>query len=194
MRIGLFGGSFDPVHVGHVGAARAAIGALSLDRLLFIPSRQPPLKAKLCLADGEQRLQMLALATASEPRMAVSDVEIRRPGPSFTVDTATELRCGYPADAQFFFVLGSDCADRLPRWKGIDALHAMLRFAIVARDGESVAGLDSRLIPVAMPPCPASSTAVRAACAAGLPSEGMLAPAVARYIAEHGLYREPVHG
>jgi len=189
LRIGLYGGCFNPVHEGHLAAARAARDALRLDRLIFIPSGNPPLKGNAGLADGAHRLAMLDMAIADDPCMEVSPIEIHRDGPSFTVETVETLRRDFPADADLFFLLGEDCLDRLPHWKGIEALHAMLRFAILPRPGAAVGKRDDRLILLDLPQVDASSTQVRAMFAAGQCAPASLLPsAVADYIQRHELY------
>lgn len=188
-RIGLFGGCFNPVHVGHLTAARGAVNALALDRLIFIPTGNPPLKGNAGLADGASRLAMLDMVLADDPCMKVSPIEILRDGPSFTVETVEALRRDLPADADLFFLLGADCLERLPQWKGIEALHAMLRFAILPRAGAAVGKHDDRLIQLDLPQVDASSTQVRAMFGAGqCPPSSLLPLAVADYIQHHGLY------
>ena len=189
MRVGLYGGCFNPVHEGHLAAARGACAALRLDRLLFIPSGNPPLKGNAGLVLGVHRLAMLKLATAGDPRLDVSAIEIERAGPSFTVDTVRTLRGSLPAGAELFFLLGDDCLDRLPLWKGIDDLHAMLRFALLPRSGDRPATADSRLIWLDLPKVVASSTHVRAMLGAGqCPPDTLLPAVVAQYIEQHALY------
>lgn len=189
MRVGLYGGCFNPVHQGHLAAARGAMRALVLDRVVFIPSGNPPLKGAEDLVPGAHRLAMLDAALADEPCMDTSAIEIEREGPSFTVDTVTELRTCYPADTDLFFLLGDDCADRLARWKGIDRLHDMLRFAILPRAAAQPRPDDPRLIWLDLPRQELSSTQIRAMLASGeRPSELLIHPDVAQYIAQHKLY------
>jgi len=189
MRVGLDGGCFNPVHAGHIAAARGARDALALDQVLFIPSGHPPLKGHAGLVAGTHRLAMIERAIADEPGLSVSSIEIDRDGPSFTVDTVRTLRAALPAGAELFFLLGDDCLNRLPRWKGIDALHAMLRFAILPRSGQSAAQPDSRLIWLPLSPVAVSSTEVRAMAALGNRLPSALVPAVVSdYFVSHGLY------
>uniref|UniRef100_UPI0026335B6C nicotinate-nucleotide adenylyltransferase n=1 Tax=Novosphingobium sp. TaxID=1874826 RepID=UPI0026335B6C len=177
MRIGLYGGCFNPVHAGHLAAARGAREALALDEVLFIPSGHPPLKGNAGLVAGAHRLAMIERAIADEPGMAVSSIEIDRDGPSFTVDTVRTLRAAFPAGAELFFLLGDDCLRRLPRWKGIDELHEMLRFAILPRSGQPEGEPDSRLIWLPLAPLAVSSTEVRAMAALGQNPPAALVPA-----------------
>ena len=121
--------------------------------------------------------------------MAVSRIEIDRDGPSFSVDTVRSLRATYAADAELFFLLGDDCLDRLPHWKGIEDLHAMVRFAILPRLGLPVEGYDPRLLWLPLAPIAVSSTAIRAMVAAGEVPPAELVPAeVSAYITAQGLY------
>lgn len=189
MRIGLYGGCFNPVHEGHLAAARGAWRALRLDRLVFIPSGAPPLKGNTGLVEGAHRLAMLELAVAGDARLEVSRIEIDRAGPSFTVDTVRALRGSLGAGAELFFLLGDDCLDRLLHWKGIDDLHAMLRFVLLPRSGDRPSSADSRLIWLDLPKVAASSTQVRAMLAGGrCPSDDLLPRPVAEYIRHHQLY------
>lgn len=189
MRIGLYGGCFNPVHQGHLTAARGACDALGLDRLIFIPSGSPPLKGNAGLAEGAHRLAMLELAIAGDARMSVSGIEIERDGPSYTVDTVRALRGALPVGAELFFLLGDDCIDRLPQWKGIDELHAMLRFAIVPRQGERTGAVDDRLIWLNLPRQDVSSTRIRAMLKTGqFPAPNLLQPDVVRYIETQSLF------
>jgi nicotinate-nucleotide adenylyltransferase len=189
MRIGLYGGCFNPVHEGHLSAARGASDALGLDRLIFIPSGNPPLKGDAGLANGAHRLAMLVRAIADDDRMEASSIEIDRAGPSFTVDTVRALRQSYPADAELFFLLGADCIARLPQWKGVEELHQMLRFVILPRADEVPPQLDERLTRLRLPQVDASSTQIRAIVSAGdRPPASLLPRAVAEYIEAQQLY------
>lgn len=193
MRVGLYGGCFNPVHQGHLVAARGAMQALGLGRVLFIPSGHPPLKGDNGLAPGADRLAMLNAALAGEADMAASAIEIERAGPSFTVDTVSQLRATLPAETELFFLLGDDCAGRLSRWKGIDRLHEMLRFAVLPRAAEQPRPTDDRLIWLELPRVDVSSTQIRAMLAAGaLPDASLVPGDVADYIAQHGLYAASV--
>jgi nicotinate-nucleotide adenylyltransferase len=193
MRMGLYGGCFNPVHQGHLAAARGAMRALELDRVLFIPSGKPPLKGDGGLVHGSHRLAMLDAALAEESAMDASAIEIERQGPSFTVDTVTDLRTNNPAGTELFFLLGDDCIERLPRWKGIDRLHAMLRFAVLPRMAGQARPEDQRLIWLDLPQAAVSSTQIRAMLASGERPPAKLVPAaVMHYVAQHRLYAAPV--
>lgn len=181
MRRGIFGGTFDPPHVGHVAAARAAVAALALDRVLFVPAGLPPQKHGH--APAEDRYRMTALAIAGEPTFEVSRIELDRPGPSYTVDT---LRALAGADA-LFFICGADAIRDLTTWHEWEELPRLAHFVGVTRPG-----VDLPQVPYAtyvpMDGVDVSSTEIRARVAAGLPIDGMVTPAVATYIHEHRLY------
>ena len=189
MRIGLYGGCFNPVHQGHLAAARGAISALGLDRVVFIPSGTPPLKGAEGLAAGTHRLAMLTAVLADEPRMEASAIEVERKGPSYTIDTVTQLRSAFPDHAELFFLLGDDCVGRLARWKDIDRLHEMVRFAILPREEGQVRIADQRLIWLDVPRLEASSTRIRAMLDAGeRPPEALMVPVALDYALRHNLY------
>src|SRR5215831_2666653 len=142
--IGLFGGSFDPVHAGHLHAARSALEAFGLDRVAFVPAREPPHKPGRVLASGEDRLRMLRLATAAEPRFLVLPLELEREGPSFTIDTVRALpeALGRPPDVPIYLVLGSDNLAGLESWREAAALIARVHPVIVHRDDAPDGALD----------------------------------------------------
>lgn len=188
-RIGLFGGTFNPVHHGHIAAAYAALDALSLDRLLFIPSGHPPLKGNAGLVPGHHRAQMLRLAIGDDPRFEVCTYEIERDGPSYTVDTVRQIASEMERGTEMIFLLGSDCADRLPRWKGIVEIRELAQFAIIARDGADFTQLPADLLRVPMAAVAASSTRVRAALANKDAAQECIAGPVQDYVRAHDLYR-----
>jgi nicotinate-nucleotide adenylyltransferase len=183
----LFGGSFDPVHAGHLHAAQAALRAFPIDRVAFVPARHPPHKPGRVLASGEDRLEMLKLATASEPRFLVLPIELAREGPSYTIDTVRALPAALrePADVPIFLILGSDNLVGLESWREASALiervqpvvvhraaeHAPEHAAEHALEHESLARIERELGRAAaeriragylrLPPVPASSTAIR---------------------------------
>ena len=201
MNIGIYGGTFDPPHRGHIAAAKAAVSALHLDRLLLIPDRMPPHKA---LPEGsaspEQRLEMAALATAELGRRAeVSDRELRRDGPSYTSDTLAELRREYPEDA-LWLLMGSDMFLSLQTWHAPEEIMALARIAPFSREAEdesaAFAAQKARLereygaqICIVQNPevRELSSTEVRAALTAGQGSD-LLPPAVYGYVLREHLY------
>lgn len=201
-RLGIFGGSFDPVHAGHLHAARAALEAFDLDRVVLVPARDPPHKPGRALAPGRDRMEMLHLAISGEPRFLVHGVELDRAGPSFTIDTVRTLpKLLGEEGAELFLVLGSDNLAGLPSWRDAGSLLERVQPIVVHREGDPEpafreieralgpeAGRKVRAGHLALPPVEVSSTDLRAK----LPALGNrsldLAPSVLAYIRDHGLY------
>lgn len=200
-RIGVFGGSFDPPHQAHAALARVACDTLALDALLWIPVGQAWQKARR-LAEGPHRRAMVAalLAQAQDPRQALDDRELRRPGPSYTRDTLAELSGESPVPAEWFLIIGQDQYANLPTWQGWPDILAQATLAVAARAGAQIvapaalAAVPHRLVRLPLPAMPVSSTAIRARLANGEPASGLvptLLPApVAGYIDQHHLYRK----
>lgn len=205
-RVGVFGGSFDPVHAGHLHAARAALEAFRLDRVVFVPAARPPHKPGRDLAGGDDRLAMIRIAIAGELRFDIHDLELRREGPSYTIDTVRALppAIGEPDDVEVFLILGSDNIPGLPDWREARALIERVQPVVIHREGDPdalLAELERRLGRDAarkvragylrLPPVPVSSTDLRRRLpdseAAG--RGGYEIPrAVMDYIVAHGLY------
>ena len=198
MRLGIFGGTFDPIHIGHIAAAGAAMECAHLDRVIFIPSAQPPHRAA-ATAPAEDRLAMTNLAMQREPRFEVSDVEVTRGGRSYTADTLAELAREHPSD-ELFLILGWDAARLFRTWHEPDRVSKLSSVVIVDRPGlgqvnaSELAGLGldpARVVRCHTATPDVSASALRRAIAAGRPVTGELPPAVERYIAEHRLYSHP---
>ena len=190
MRIGLFGGSFDPPHVGHWLAAVDAFEGLQLDRLDFIPAGRQPLKASGHCATPEQRLGMLRAMIGDDPRFGVNAVEIARSGLSFTVDTAAAYRASGPND-DLFLLLGTDAASGLARWKEPEQLLRLVRLVVLTRGTEPFAPADlSRdALMLATRRVDVSSTEVRQRASDGRSLRGFVLDAVAAQIRDAALYR-----
>jgi nicotinate-nucleotide adenylyltransferase len=137
LRLGLLGGSFNPVHNGHLAIARQTREALGLDQVLFIPTSQPPHKPNNSLAPAQNRYEMVHMAIASDPTFAISDVEIRRPGKSYTIDTVRLLQQEYGAQTQLFFLIGLDAFLDFPSWRDPQTLLTLCRFVVLSRPGLS---------------------------------------------------------
>ena len=194
-RIGVLGGTFDPIHIGHLAAARAAIECARLDRVLFVPTGQPPHRPAAA-ASADHRLEMTRLATAGDQRFAVSDLELRRPGASFTSDTLRDLRALYP-DADLFLILGWDAARLFRTWHEPDQVRRLAAIVVVARPGSgspqpadlAAAGLDGEHVVVCVDGTPdVSASAIRRDVVGGRSLDGKVPPAVQQYVAAHGLY------
>lgn len=194
-RIGIMGGSFNPIHERHLAIAACALDEAKLDRILFLPTGNPPHKRHEGLADAEHRFEMTRLSTLREPRYSVSRVEIDREGIIYTVDTLTLLRRQMP-DAEFFYIIGEDTLLDLPNWRTPDKVFAMCTFLVCRRttaDASAhpsvplLAARGAKFIFLSLPPLDISATDIREALAAGEAPEG-LPPAVEEYIRLMGLY------
>ena len=200
-RIGILGGTFDPPHLGHLLIAETARVALDLESVMFLPAGEPWLKSGQRITPAEHRLRMVQLAVADNPDFCVSDCEIRRSGPSYTVDTLRELRRGLAADAELYFIVGSDVLDQFHRWKEPEAILELCRLAVIERPGgpeEGVAALRGRfpdaldagaVVPVAGPRVDFSASELRRVLAAGQSTRYQIPDAVAAYIAQYELYK-----
>lgn len=188
MRIGLFGGSFDPVHNGHLALAACCAEQGKLDEVWFVPAAVQPFKQHGPVASDEDRCEMLRLAIAGAPGLVLSTVELERGGVSYTVDTLRELHQARP-DADFFFLMGADTLRELPGWREPDEVVRLATPMVVQRPGEEDVVTDVTHLRVEMPPTDVSSTDIRRRVAAGEPIEGLTPPAVADYIAKHALYQ-----
>jgi nicotinate-nucleotide adenylyltransferase len=190
-RIGLLGGSFDPVHLGHLLVAQAAREELALDRLFFVPAAQSPFKPERTPTSNAQRLQMLRLALAGRPWCEVDDQELRRGGVSYTIETARDYRARHP-EAELCWLIGADHVGTLPKWKAAAELAQLLEFVVIPRpafDGaEELAPPGFRLRHLHGLPFAVSSSVIRARVRAGLPVEGLVPGAVAAAIRNNGLY------
>lgn len=184
MRTGILGGTFDPVHRSHILLARAAMRSLGLDRVLMLPSGEPPYKKPV--AGKADRLRMLQLAVEGEPGLEVCDIEIRRDGPTYAVDTLRELKSCWPDD-EFVYILGSDAAAKVGHWKDIDEIRRLCSFACVSRSGCEAGIPDDMTFFTADIP-DVSSSAVRSAVARGGREEADIPAKTLEYIAERGLY------
>jgi nicotinate-nucleotide adenylyltransferase len=194
-RIGLLGGTFDPFHFGHLAAADAAVDCAELDRVVFIPAAQPPHRPP-AFASAEQRLEMCRLGIVGEPRFEVSDMELKREGPSYTVDTLRELQRQQPDD-ELFLILGWDAARLFSTWHEPEKVRELATVVVVARPGGAApreadlqgVGLDKAKVVLCLTTTPnVSASEIRKAVAAREPITGKVSRAVERYIAEHRLY------
>lgn len=187
MRIGLLGGTFDPIHEGHLELARWAKKVLGLDKVLFIPVYLPPHKAKGELTHFSLRRRMVELALR-EKGLELCDLELQRRGRSYTVDTLRELKRLNPRD-QFFFLVGADYAANLKNWREADELFSGAHFVVAYRPGFRVDHLPHNGIFLEMPPCPVSSSEIREKVARGHSIKGLVPGRVEKFILEQGLYR-----
>ena len=188
MRLGVYGGAFDPPHLGHLVAASDACDALRLDRLLWIPSAVHPLKAVRTAADV--RLEMVRAAIGGDPRFVADDLELRRTGPSYTVDTLRALRAREPG-AELFFLTGADNLRDLPRWREPDEIVRLATLAVVSRAGDSLpADAPYPAQAVTVTRVDVSSTEIRRRVAAGLSIRYLVPEAVRAVVERERLYRD----
>jgi nicotinate-nucleotide adenylyltransferase len=188
VRLGVYGGAFDPPHLGHLVAAADACDALGLHHLLWIPSAVHPLKAVRTAADV--RLEMVRAAIAGDPRFAADDLELRRTGPSYTVDTLRALRARLP-DAELFFLTGADNLADLPRWREPDEIVRLATLAVVSRAGDVLPpDAPYPAVAVTVTRVDVSSTEIRRRVAAGLSIRYLVPEAVRAVVEREGLYRD----
>jgi nicotinate-nucleotide adenylyltransferase len=184
--IGVFGGTFDPVHAGHLLVARDSRVLLGLDTVLFVVAGDPWQKAGTVVASAKDRLAMVRLAVDGEAGLVVDDREVRRPGPSYMADTLAELAAEHPG-TRLVLLLGADAAAGLDTWVRADEIRALAELAILPRAGEIAAPVGAQVL--ATPRVDVSSREIRARVAAGAPVDGLVPPAVGAYIRRRGLYR-----
>jgi nicotinate-nucleotide adenylyltransferase len=188
-RLGVMGGTFDPIHNGHLVAASEVAAALKLDQVVFVPTGDP--WQKHAVTGGEHRYLMTVIATAANPRFMVSRVDIDRDKPTYTVDTLTDLKAKYP-DAELFFITGSDAIAQILAWHEVEKLWELAHFVAVSRPGHA---LEIPKMPagtftsVEVPALSISSTDCRERVAKGEPIWYLVPDGVVQYIGKHGLYR-----
>ena len=190
-RLGVMGGTFDPIHHGHLVAASEVAARFDLDEVVFVPTGRPTFKLDQEVTLAEHRYLMSVVATASNPRFTVSRVDIDREGVTFTVDTLRDLKDGRP-DADFYFITGADAIEQILTWKDAEELFSMAQFVAVTRPGHalSVDGLPGdRVHVLEIPALAISSTDVRVRARSGKPVWYLVPDGVVQYIAKHRLYR-----
>ena len=191
VRIGVMGGTFDPIHHGHLVAASEVAHLLSLDEVVFVPTGEPWQKAERTVTDPEIRLRMTEIATADDPRLSVSRVDIERAGPTYTIDTLRDLARLHPG-AELFFITGADALASVMTWRDPLGVLALAHLVAVTRPGHDLHA--AHLPPgaatvVEIPALAISSTDCRERVAAGAPITYLVPAGVERFIAEMDLYR-----
>ncbi|MBI1977825.1 MAG: nicotinate-nucleotide adenylyltransferase [Candidatus Omnitrophica bacterium] len=191
MRIGMLGGTFDPIHEGHLALARAALKELRLDRLIFIPAFRHPLEQKdrKTVASPEARLEMVRLAVRGESQFELSDCEIKRKGISYTVDTLREFRSLYPKPHELYFLTGGDWGKNLSRWKDIRTIFSLARFVVARRPGFDISPLPKEVEFLDFIPLDISSTAIREKLKKGASVSSLVPKQVLEYMIQHKLYQ-----
>jgi nicotinate-nucleotide adenylyltransferase len=191
-RIGIMGGTFDPIHHGHLVAASEVADRFRLDEVVFVPTGVPWQKGDVAVSPAEDRYLMTVIATASNPRFHVSRVDIEREGPTYTVDTLRELREQYGAGAELYFITGADALDKILSWKDTDEMFSLAHFVGVTRPGFELSAAHLPADTVSLVEVPAmaiSSTDCRARVANGEPVWYLVPDGVVQYIAKRHLYR-----
>ncbi len=197
-QIGIMGGTFDPIHEGHLITAEAVRSELGLDTVLFIPAAIPPHKLHQQVASAQDRYIMTQLAVCSNPHFIASDIELRRKGASYTIDTILELRARYGSDMEFYFFIGADAVNDLDTWHRVDELLQLCRFVTATRQGTELdvtrlhdrfgdAGCQ-RIHRIDTPQLEISSTDIRRRVREGKSIRYLVPQAVREYIEKEGLY------
>jgi nicotinate-nucleotide adenylyltransferase len=195
-RVGVMGGSFNPIHNGHLVTADEARHTFALDRVVFVPAGQPWQKDASDIAPAEDRYLMCVIATSADPTFSVSRIEIDRPGPTYTIETLRALKDEQP-DAELYFITGADAILQILTWKEPEAILREARFIAATRPGydldrlekELPEGLEDRVVIMEIPALAISSTDVRIRAREGRPIRYLVPAGVAEYIEKNGLYR-----
>jgi nicotinate-nucleotide adenylyltransferase len=194
-RIGVMGGTFDPIHHGHLVAASEVGHFYSLDEVIFVPTGQPWQKEGRRVSASEDRYLMTVIATASNPRFSVSRVDIDRPGPTYTIDTLRDLRALRGPDAEFFFITGADALAQMMTWQDADELFKLAHFVGCTRPGHRLSGVvglpDDRVSLIEIPALAISSTNCRQRVESGQPIWYLVPDGIVQYISKRSLYRKP---
>jgi nicotinate-nucleotide adenylyltransferase len=199
VKIGILGGTFDPVHIGHLAVANEARARLGLFQVVFVPAGQPWLKAAVAISDAGHRLGMVRLAIAGMPYLRSSTMELDREGPTYTIDTIRDLKKERGGNVELFFIIGWDNLLDLPRWHRPQELVSLCRLVAVPRVGipvpdldeleKEVPGLSSKVVMLDKPEIDISASVIRERAGCGLPIDHLVPPAVASYIKRNGLYK-----
>jgi nicotinate-nucleotide adenylyltransferase len=192
-RLGVMGGTFDPIHHGHLVAASEVAHYFNLDEVIFVPTGQPWQKGDRRVSPAEDRYLMTVIATASNPRFSVSRVDIDRPGETYTIDTLRDLRAQRGLDAEFYFITGADALARMISWRDADELFKLAQFVGCTRPGHQLSRSDlpnGRVRLVEIPALAISSTECRARVRSGQPIWYLVPDGIVQYISKRRLYRE----
>ena len=190
-RIGVMGGTFDPVHHGHLVAGSEVAHIFALDEVVFVPTGQPYQKDDRKVSPAEDRYLMTVIATASNPRFSVSRVDIDRPGPTYTIDTLRDLHEANGPDTELYFITGADALENILTWHDVDTLFSLAHFVGCTRPGHRLTGAglpDGKVSLVEIPALAISSSECRARVAAGEPVWYLVPDGVVQYIAKPNLY------
>jgi nicotinate-nucleotide adenylyltransferase len=192
-RLGVMGGTFDPIHHGHLVAASEVADFLGLDEVIFVPTGQPWQKGDRKVSPPEDRYLMTVIATASNPRFSVSRVDIDRPGETFTIDTLRDLRAEHGPESEFYFITGADALARMISWRDADELFKLAHFVGCTRPGHQLTLSDlprDRVSLLEIPALAISSTECRERVRGGHPIWYLVPDGIVQYISKRGLYRD----
>jgi nicotinate-nucleotide adenylyltransferase len=188
MKVGILGGTFDPIHIGHLIAASSVYEALNLDTVVFMPAGDPWQKRDRELSTGQQRLEMVKIATSDDDRFLASDIEIMRTGPTYAIDTVREWKRLNPSD-ELFWIVGSDALSGIPSWHEWEEFVSEVTVVAVNRIGQ-IASVPFNVVSVEMPEVRISATQLRDRFTNELDTKYLVPEKVSEYISEQGLYQE----
>ena len=201
MKIGVLGGTFDPIHNGHLAIAEEARAYLNLNEVIFLPAGQPWMKSDRSISPARHRTAMIGLALQARPYFKSSTIEIEHQGPSYSVNSMAELKAQAVEPTDWYFILGWDNLSKIPQWREPAKLIEMCFLAAVPRPGyerpnmkkleAALPGISKKVILMDKPRLEISATDIRNKVAQGIPIGGLVPPAVEKYIRENGLYRKP---
>jgi nicotinate-nucleotide adenylyltransferase len=202
MKIGVLGGTFDPIHNGHLGIAESACRELGLAQVLFVPARDPWLKGRQSIAPSQHRVEMVKLAISAYPRYDISCVDLKRDGLSYTVDTLSDLRIEIGSSADLYFIMGMDAMEELPDWREPEHIVKMCHLVVAKRPGVDIidlkemekrlTGISEKVILIDNDLYDINSTGIRRRVSGGHSINGLVPDTVAFYIKENGLYIKEV--
>lgn len=187
-KIGILGGTFNPIHYGHLILGEQVLGQLGLDRVIFIPTYLPPHKSDKGVISASDRLKMIELAVKGNPHFAVSDIEIRRKGKSYTVDTLRQIKRQYPR-AELFFICGSDLVSEIPTWKNVEEIYGLAKFVLAKRPGFGKRLSGKNFLKIGVAQVDISSSLIRTLVRQGRSITYLTPYVVVKYIEKHGLYK-----
>jgi nicotinate-nucleotide adenylyltransferase len=201
MKIGVLGGTFDPIHNGHLAVAEEARAYLNLNEVIFLPAGQPWMKSDRSISPARHRTAMIGLALQARPYFKSSTIEIEHQGPSYSVNSMAELKAQAVEPTDWYFILGWDNLSKIPQWREPAKLIEMCFLAAVPRPGyerpnmkkleAALPGISKKVILMDKPRLEISATDIRNKVAQGIPISGLVPEAVEKYIRENGLYRKP---
>lgn len=200
VKLGILGGTFDPIHLGHLIIAEEAMSSLGLDRVIFVPAGDPWMKADSTITSSKHRLAMVLAAIADNPAFKVSPVELERNGPSYTVETLEEMQEDYGAQTEYFFIIGADALKDFGRWIQPERILELCTLAVVGRPAQealdltpletTLPGIGKRVVTVGDVAIGVSATDIRERVSDSRTIRYLVPSAVASYIQENGLYKE----